>query len=271
MTTQTRQTLRALAPALWLGCLAGCLGEGSQNTVNPTPSTVLNPAAPDEPKPAEVKAIESTPAGIQPIESTPAKAAPEAEPKPVTETAHSEPTKGVTPVDLGAIAAAPAAPEAAAGEISLIPVKFDAYLARIKANKKAKYSMVDAWATWCAPCKENFPHVVEMHKKYADKGLAVYSLSLDHPDVPADLAEARKFLKEQKATLTNLLLDEEEEPAFEKLNINAIPAVFIFGPDGAELKRFTMDDVENQFTYEEVEKYVAGLLEGPAPKGTAAP
>jgi thiol-disulfide isomerase/thioredoxin len=249
MTTPRRRQLRAIAPALWLGCLAGCLGEGTPNTVNPTPATVLNPTAPDEPKPAD-------------------------EPKKVAETAHSEPAKGVTPVDLAAVAAAaPATPDAAAApsaEISLIPVKFDAYLARIKDNKAAKLSMVDAWATWCAPCKENFPHVVEMHKKYADKGLAVYSLSLDHPDVPADLAEARKFLKEQKATLTNLLLDEEEGPAFEKLNVNAIPAVFIFGPDGAELKRFTMDDTKNQFTYEEVEKYVADYLAGSAPKESAA-
>jgi thiol-disulfide isomerase/thioredoxin len=263
VTTPRRRQLRSLAPALWLGCLAGCLGEGTQNTVNPTPTTVLDPAAPDEPRPADA----------------PKKVVDES--KKVAEIAPSEPAKSVTPVNLAApakvvtpvnlAAPAPITSEVAAGEVSLIPVKFDAYLAKIKDNKKAKLSMVDAWATWCAPCKENFPHVVEMHKKYADKGLAVYSLSLDHPDVPADLAEARKFLKEQKATLTNLLLDEEEGPAFEKLNINAIPAVFIFGPDGAELKRFTMDDTRNQFTYEEVEKYVADYLAGPAPKAAAAP
>ena len=47
---------------------------------------------------------------------------------------------------------------------------------------------------------------------------------------------------------------------FEKLNINAIPAVFVFGPDGKEVKRFTMDDPNNQFTYDEVEKAVTSLL-----------
>ena len=47
---------------------------------------------------------------------------------------------------------------------------------------------------------------------------------------------------------------------FEKLNIGAIPAVFVFGPDGKEVKRFTMDDPNNQFTYDEVEKAVVALL-----------
>ena len=48
----------------------------------------------------------------------------------------------------------------------------------------------------------------------------------------------------------------------EKLNISAIPAVFIFGPDGKELKRFTLDDPNHLFTYDEVEKTVVALLEG---------
>ena len=49
---------------------------------------------------------------------------------------------------------------------------------------------------------------------------------------------------------------------FEKLNISVIPAVFVFGPDGKEVKRFTMDDPNNQFTYDQVEKAVVALLDG---------
>ena len=153
------------------------------------------------------------------------------------------------------------------GGVELVAVTFDEMMARIAANKKAKFTLVDAWATWCGPCKENFPHVVEMHQKYADKGLEVISLSLDDRDKPKQVNEAREFLKEKKAVFTNFLLNEEIGDGFEKLNVNAIPAVFLFGPDGKELKRFTMDDPENQFTYDEVEKVVAALLDGkPIPK-----
>jgi thiol-disulfide isomerase/thioredoxin len=129
-------------------------------------------------------------------------------------------------------------------------------------NKQVKYTIVDAWSTTCGPCKENFPHVVAMHRKYAPKGLAIISLSLDDPSDKAAVGEAEKFLKEQKAPFTNVLLDEAFGDGFDKLKIDGIPAVFIYGPDGKEVKRFTMDDPNNQFTYDEVEKAVADLLGG---------
>jgi thiol-disulfide isomerase/thioredoxin len=149
-----------------------------------------------------------------------------------------------------------------AGEVKLVPVKWKGYLEQVASNKKAKLVVVDAWATWCGPCMKNFPHLVEMHEKYADKGLVAISLSLDEPDNPKKVAAATAFLKEKKAVFTNLLLNEKMDEAFEKLNISAIPAVFVYTPDGKEIKRFTLEDVDNQFTYEQVEAYVKDYLEG---------
>ena len=161
---------------------------------------------------------------------------------------------------IGSIAALAAYAAETKTEITLTPIKFDAYLAKIAANKSAKLTVVDAWATWCGPCKENFPHLVEMHKKYADKGLAVISLSLDDVEKPKKIAEAKAFLVEKGATFPNFVLDETMDAAFEKLDIIAIPAVFLFGPDGKEIKRFTLDDPNKQFTYDEVEKAIAAAL-----------
>jgi len=164
--------------------------------------------------------------------------------------------------------------ETRSGDVVLTPVKWDEFRARLAANSnKAKYTLVDAWATTCGPCKENFPHLVEMHRKYAKQGLNVVSLTLDDPSDAKALDEARQFLKSKKAAFTNYLMNEEFGVGFEKLNINAIPAVFVFGPDGKEVKRFTMDDAENQFTYDQVETYVKALLQGktpPADKGKSA-
>ncbi len=81
------------------------------------------------------------------------------------------------------------------------------------------------------------------------------------------MAAAEKFLQEKKAVFTNVLLDENYGDGFDKLDINTIPAVFLFDPDGKEVKRFTMDDPNHQFTYEQVEKEVAALLEGARPNG----
>ena len=150
--------------------------------------------------------------------------------------------------------------KATGGKVKLERLNWSQLQKRL-ANSEVKYTMVDAWSTTCGPCKENFPHVIAMQKKFAAKGLAVISLSLDDPTDKAAVAEAERFLKEKNATCTNVLLDESFGEGFDKLNINGIPAVFIFGPDGKEVKRFTMDDPNNQFTYDQVEKAVVVLLD----------
>ena len=146
-------------------------------------------------------------------------------------------------------------------DVKLDRLNWNQFQTRLAENKNIKFTVVDAWSTTCGPCKENFPHLVEMHRKYAKQGLAVISLSLDDPTDKAAVAEAEKFLKAQKAPFTNVLLNENFGEGFEKLNINAIPAVFVYGPDGKELRRFTMDDPKNQFTYDEVEKAIIALLD----------
>ena len=150
-----------------------------------------------------------------------------------------------------------------AGKVKLERLNWSQFQKRLGENKnqKIKYTLVDAWSTTCGPCKENFPHVLEMHKKFASKGLQVVSLSLDDPEDDNAVKEAKKFLESKKSNIINILLDEGSGGGFEKLNINAIPAVFVYDPDGKEVKRFTMDDTKNQFTYDEVEKAVAELLD----------
>ena len=147
------------------------------------------------------------------------------------------------------------------GKVKLERLNWKELQTRLAENQKIKYTLVDVWSTTCGPCKENFPHVLEMHKKFASKGLQVVSLSLDDPEDDAAIKEAKKFLESKKSDIINILLDEGSGGGFEKLNINTIPAVFLYGPDGKELKRFTMDDTKNQFTYDEVEKAVSALLE----------
>ncbi len=152
--------------------------------------------------------------------------------------------------------------QAATTTIKLESLKWSQFKERLVASKGAKFTLVDVWATTCGPCKENFPHLVEMHRKYAGKGLAVISLTLDDPTDTKAVAEAEKFLREKKAVFTNVLLNENYGDGFDRLNINTIPAVFLFTPDGKEMKRFTMDDTRHQFTYDDVEKELTALLDG---------
>jgi thiol-disulfide isomerase/thioredoxin len=56
---------------------------------------------------------------------------------------------------------------------------------------RGKPIMVTFWATWCEPCRYEFPMVVELAKQYAPKGLAVFGVSLDDD---ADMHLVRDFL-----------------------------------------------------------------------------
>lgn len=246
----------ALTLALGFGC-----APTETTDIAPTPPSTLTPKAVDEtaPKPETPAPTSETkpeaPKTEPGKETTPAPA-PE-QPKEPAKTSDAGRAPTVKTVSL-----IETAPPAETDSIALIPVKHDEMIKRIADDTRPKYTVVDIWATWCGPCKENFPHVVQMHKKFADKGLRVISLSLDSPGVPRDVKEATDFLVQQKATFTNFLLDEEEEAAFTKLKLRVIPAVLVFGPGGKEIKRYTYDDPDNQFTYDEVEADLAALLAG---------
>lgn len=236
-------TARSFALILAAASLAGCAdGVSTQTTAVPaTPPEVVEAA------PASRAAAAPAPAATPPALETSAPVAAESVSPPPALPSLEE--------------AAPATEADPAAGVSLKRMSWDDFRRQVATNPKVKLTIVDAWATTCAPCKENFPHLVAISRKYADKGLAAVSLTLDDREDSRAVAEAEKFLRGQDATFTNVLLDEDFGAGYERLDINAIPAVFLFGPDGQELKRYTLDDPNNQFTYEQVEKDVAAMLE----------
>jgi thiol-disulfide isomerase/thioredoxin len=59
------------------------------------------------------------------------------------------------------------------------------------ARYRGRPLIVTFWATWCGPCRDEYPMIVGLAKEYAPQGLAVVGVSLDEdPDLPL----ARKFL-----------------------------------------------------------------------------
>lgn len=51
------------------------------------------------------------------------------------------------------------------------------------ADLRGQAVLVNLWATWCAPCREEMPHLIDIHTAYRDRGLEVIGLSVDDADL----------------------------------------------------------------------------------------
>ena len=47
-------------------------------------------------------------------------------------------------------------------------------------RKQGKVVMIDFWASWCSPCRQENPNVVRLYHKYKDKGFDIFSVSMDN-------------------------------------------------------------------------------------------
>jgi len=94
--------------------------------------------------------------------------------------------------------------------------------------------LVNYWATWCDPCREEFPDLVKIDQQYRPKDIDFIAISLD------DLADLKstvpKFLREMRAQMPNYLLNvSDPEPAIKSVDQawdGALPATFLYNPKG---------------------------------------
>ncbi len=110
---------------------------------------------------------------------------------------------------------------------------------------QGKYVLVDFWASWCGPCREEIPNIIRAYNQFKDKGFEVIGVAVS--DKPKDTAKAVEDLG-----ISYTVFNETDESASKAYGIQAIPQIILISPDGTILA--------SDLRGEEIEKTVKDIL-----------
>jgi thiol-disulfide isomerase/thioredoxin len=125
-----------------------------------------------------------------------------------------------------------AAPDCELADLNGKPIKLS--------NFRGHVVILDFWATWCAACRMEIPHFVDLQEQYGNKGLAVIGVSLDEqgPEV------VKKFVKQFSVNYPIAIGSEKVAEAYG--GIDALPTTFVIDRQGRIVSRHIgYDDKES--------------------------
>ena len=110
---------------------------------------------------------------------------------------------------------------------------------RMVAEHRGKVLLVDFWATWCAPCREEFPKLVALHSTYEQKGFNFVTISCDEPEQET---QAAGFAAAQRAPAPRYIRRAQNDDTFinsiDPKWSGALPALFVFDRSGRQTQSF---------------------------------
>jgi thiol-disulfide isomerase/thioredoxin len=110
---------------------------------------------------------------------------------------------------------------------------------KILEKYKGQPLLVNFWATWCEPCRDEYPMLNDLAKQYAPQGLKVVGVSMDQD---GDLILMRRFLARYKPVFPNYRKMKGDESGFQTSIMptwnGSLPATFIYAKDGSQVGHF---------------------------------
>jgi thiol-disulfide isomerase/thioredoxin len=106
---------------------------------------------------------------------------------------------------------------------------------KILEQYRGKNVVVTFWATWCEPCRDEYPMLNELAKQYAPQGLHVVGINLDDD---GDIILMRRFLARYKPIFPNYRKKKGDEATFNQSLLagwnGALPATFFYAKNGRQ-------------------------------------
>ena len=90
---------------------------------------------------------------------------------------------------------------------------------------KGKVVLLDFWATWCGPCRESIPHLIQLYKAYRENGFEMIGISLDKGDATV----VHNFVKSMDIPYPIVMATEEIARDY---RVTSIPTTFFIDKEG---------------------------------------
>jgi len=113
----------------------------------------------------------------------------------------------------------------------------------IVTQSTGKVVVVDIWSTYCAPCMQEFPHLLALQKEHPEEVICL-SFNINFAGLPNQTAETdlpliHQFLKRQTSQVTNFVSTQPDEEIYTQLQIVSIPAIVVFNQQGERVATVT--------------------------------
>jgi len=140
---------------------------------------------------------------------------------------------------------------------SALPAVGEDVVQKVVEPHRGRVVIVNMWATWCGPCREELPDLVRLYEENKE-AVVLVTVSLDEPE---DAGKAAEYLKQHKSDFPAYIRGFKDFEAFSNALdpkwMGAIPATFVFDKSGKRI--FSR---EGKVTYDQLKKVIKPLTTG---------
>lgn len=100
---------------------------------------------------------------------------------------------------------------------------------------RGKYVLLDFWGSWCSPCRQSHPHLIEIYHEYKNKGLEIIAVSHENGPVERQEKSWKAAIEKDQIDLWVHILNNKEDESLDivkSYGISAFPTKLLIDPDG---------------------------------------
>ena len=131
-----------------------------------------------------------------------------------------------------------------------------ASITRTLGSYRGKPIMLNIWATWCAPCRDEMPRIQQLHRELADSGFVIVAVSIDNPG----MAQAIRDFRKEMALSFEIVYDESGKIR-DDYQTTGVPETFLIDRQGVVRRRL----IGSSWTVEEQRPLIRELIAEPTP------